>query len=1351
MAETFVPIPVEADTETFVPIPVEAEEPTDQTVIGSIARGAGAGVVDIAQGIGELGAAGIDYVTDGDTGRATTDFFEGIKDSLGLRPERTAGRVTEALVNYGSLAVPIAGWVGAAAKGANLARTGAQGARAATAFQRSAQAFGKSGVGRALTGTRAARAGTTALGTGLADVIVAPSSGVTLADSWDAMPEFLRTEDTEGLTGQELSAARLANKFRIGLEGAGFGLALEAVLPVVGAAAKSAAAIPGVPATARALSSGLDALGSKLGDVGFVRKYLTPNGWTPKEIFDATQTATNIAEAEQQIASGLWSKFDTAVKKSIRAQRLTGRGKTALQKAYQDTTDLLTGSLSPQAFKQEYGENALKAAQNMRAAIDDVSVRFQDSVMAAPNLTQTQKDSLLTQFQNNQGTYIRRLYELHLDPNKFVGVDVRQLPQYKGARDQVRQAIQTQNPQLTTGIADQQAEQFIDEVFGQSLIQNGLNPEAHLKQQLQALKQGAREVQGRAPLFRLAEGMLKDRSQILDTAPLMRQMMGEITNPKDLFLRTMDNMASTMASQRLYDDIASSGITPLPRAIQEMNQGGRPFVIDGQTVGDDVASDLVSLNYVKLGEMNPDNPFGGQYGVLSGNYVPTEVYDALTTPIRAHSGMQDALAVALQAKGLSQMTKTVLNPLSQVRNFLSNTFVVGANGNLGRDMPLFESVDTLMSNALDSPEQFKLLRAMAEEGAIGQNIQLNELTRLLKEQTVGGVSASLQKAGDWFRSSKAGAPIRAMETTYRLGDDYWKVFGALAEKAKYSGALRKAGLDLDNLTPGVQQALVNSGLARRTSSIAGSDFSDLFAIDIVRNTMPTYSMVPEAIKQLRRIPVIGNFMSFPAEIIRTSSNIVTRGLRELGFKAGDDLVRQIGEPAARQLQRQINAIGAQRLSSYVAMATVAPAQTVRAAHSALGITPDQEENLEREAPDWTGRKMYISAPDKNGNAEYVDLTYMLPYDFALEPARKALATYQLKSEVSDNEIGNITASLWNGFKRLVEPFASESLAAERIIDVTTRNGRTADGAKIYEEAESTGDKIGRSLMHVSGAFIPGIVDQFVTVKGGQLEPGRVTRATTGEPSAQGDPYSLAEEAGTLLTGVRPLRLNTARSLSYAGSEYAQLRTSATRIFTGVADNNDVTAEEVTDAFVRANEARMRQSRELYAKIQAARDSGMSDLQIRRSFENTGVSRKELNAIMNGRYIPLRPSRNIIREVLREANGGTADVMAENRILQRLPVQDLNQIATEFQKMSLVPDRQEPAQAGFVPQPVEASFVPQPVETAPAPVMASPASPLASPQTPPPSGQSAPETRTNPIVLGYDRATQALAEYLSGRQ
>jgi len=191
----------------------------------------------------------------------------------------------------------------------------------------------------------------------------------------------------------------------------------------------------------------------------------------------------------------------------------------------------------------------------------------------------------------------------------------------------------------------------------------------------------------------------------------------------------------------------------------------------------------------------------------------------------------------------------------------------------------------------------------------------------------------------------------------------------------------------------------------------------------------------------------------------------------------------------------------------------------------------------------------------------------------------------------------------------------------------------------------------------------------------------------------------------------------------------------------------VTAEEVIDAFIRSNEARKRQAANLYAKIQAARDAGMSDQQIRRSFDNTGISGRELSAIMRNKYIPLRPSRQIIREVMMEATGRTADVAAENRILQRLPVQDLNSIAREFQNQPLVSDR---APAPMFGEPVEqATPAPSPAPAA-APVMASPPSPLASPQTPPPTGQTSPSLRTNPIVLGYDRATQALAEYLSGR-
>ena len=61
------------------------------------------------------------------------------------------------------------------------------------------------------------------------------------------------------------------------------------------------------------------------------------------------------------------------------------------------------------------------------------------------------------------------------------------------------------------------------------------------------------------------------------------------------------------------------------------------------------------------------------------------------------------------------------------------------------------------------------------------------------------------------------------------------------------------------------------------------DLIDEQAADIVRNNIPNYAYVSEFIKGLRKWPV-GNFVSFPAEILRTSTNIVSRGLDEIFYK-----------------------------------------------------------------------------------------------------------------------------------------------------------------------------------------------------------------------------------------------------------------------------------------------------------------------------------------------------------------------------------------------------------------------------------------------------------------------------------
>jgi hypothetical protein len=1279
--------------------------PTDQTVIGSIARGAGAGVVDIAQGLTELGASGLTLagvLEDGDQ-EAVSKFYEDAKQTLGLTPERTAGKVVETLVNYGAPGIGVFNWVSKADKARRALQAGTALPRAGTWFGKSAQAFGRSAPG-AVTKTRAGRAALTTLGTGVADVLVSPSTNTTLADSWDAMPEYLRTESEEGLTGKDLAAVRLSNKFKLGLEGAAFNAFGEAVLPVAGATIRGIGNVPGVPAAARTLAAGMDAIGNKLlevkiGGVPVIKKYLTADGMTPKEVASSIRTAEAMTEGVDKIASDMLANYDKTMRKAVRAQRLLGRGRQALQRGYNDTMDYLTGGISPDDFRAAYGTKATKAVDDMRNMITDLSAKFEESVRSAPNLTRDQQNELLQQFQNNQGTYMRRLYELHLRPKKFENVTATTMPQYEDAVGQVRDVLMRRNNGLTTDIADSEARMFIDEMFNESLLQEGLSAEARAKQTAAAVANGAKQTIGRTSLFKLADGMLKDRSEILDNAPVLREMMGEIRDPREAFLRTVDNMSNTMASQKLFDDIASDGVLPLRDAFDSMNAGGRPMVIDGNTVTDQAAKELDKMGYVRLGELDSKNPFGGKYGSLSGNYVPTEIYNSLTTPGRTNSWVQDALAVSLQLKGMSQMAKTVLNPLSQIRNFLSNTFVIGANGLVGRNMGVLESAGVLTANAIDSPEQFRLLRALADEGVIGQNIQLNELRRLMQEQTELGVSAFMQKTGDALRSSKAGAPIRFMEKTYQLGDDYWKVVGALGEKARYGAALRKAGLDIDNLDAGAQQALANAGLVERTGSIAGTDFGNLMASDIVKSTMPTYSMVPEAIKALRRIPVMGNFMSFPAEIIRTTGNIVNRALKELGTNARILEEAGLDPEVAKVLARQIRGIGAQRLSGYISMATVAPSAIRNAAHDTLGINEAEEDMLAKAAPYWTAGNtlMYLTKPNEKGEAEYVDLSYMLPYEFMLAPARAAMQTYAAKGEVGAGEAEQILSGAWEGFKKFAEPFASEAMATERLLDVTTRQGKTQTGAEIWEDGELAGDKLAKGLTHVVGAFIPGIVDQFLTVKGGELTEGRVTRSLTGMPSKQGDPYTVAEEAGTMLTGLRPMKLNIGRTLGYAGGEYSALRSSAVQIFTKVADDNDATVEDITKAYVQANEARRRQQANLKTQIDAALAAGMSRSDIYQALENTGVSRKEIGLIMRNKYVPIKVSRDLIREVRREVN-----VKEENRILQRVPTQELNAIRREMNNTPIV-GAQEPTQDTFVPIPAEPQdAAPQPAPPAPEP-------------------------------------------------
>ena len=64
------------------------------------------------------------------------------------------------------------------------------------------------------------------------------------------------------------------------------------------------------------------------------------------------------------------------------------------------------------------------------------------------------------------------------------------------------------------------------------------------------------------------------------------------------------------------------------------------------------------------------------------------------------------------------------------------------------------------------------------------------------------------------------------------------------------------------------------------------------AATLIKDTFPTYDRVSPFVKSLRELP-IGNFASFPAEIIRTSVNIVRRAGKEIN--SGNDVLVKRGQ------------------------------------------------------------------------------------------------------------------------------------------------------------------------------------------------------------------------------------------------------------------------------------------------------------------------------------------------------------------------------------------------------------------------------------------------------------------------
>ena len=147
----------------------------------------------------------------------------------------------------------------------------------------------------------------------------------------------------------------------------------------------------------------------------------------------------------------------------------------------------------------------------------------------------------------------------------------------------------------------------------------------------------------------------------------------------------------------------------------------------------------------------------------------------------------------LYPKATSQIAKTILSPVTHLRNFISAGAFAAANG-------IIPAVDTAAVKsayqALQTPLkgtriQNEFYEKLLRLGVVNSNVRLGDLTRLLEDVRFGETMTS--DRGMRLLLKPLSKLKQASQDLYTAEDDFWKIYSWSQEKKRIGDSLIKAG------------------------------------------------------------------------------------------------------------------------------------------------------------------------------------------------------------------------------------------------------------------------------------------------------------------------------------------------------------------------------------------------------------------------------------------------------------------------------------------------------------------------------------------------------------------------------
>ena len=1349
--------------------PEETGRNREQFMEGSIPRelieGVGSGLIGIGEGV--LGGAGLlsDIVAGTDYADTVTEKAEELRDYLGFDPEGIVGKGAEVITQFVVPGVGVAGKVG---KG----------------FMKARQLAGKTGK---LSKTERTNLALRELGAVSGVEMAVSGDNTTTIGDWVEMGPT-QTTDLIGLEGSEKNLARVGNRIKVLFEAGAIGGVAQAGLSKAGKTIGDANfAKVGAEATRNKIDQvsnwannlvdkrTLNAPGEEISKfqeiladaISFGRyRGSMPDQVADKRLLLDGQIKPKLDFAERTLKQ-IETDLDGMMKKLPEGGSLDKAGALNKVLSYMREVDPKVKTSLLKALPKEIRANA----KVLRTHVDTLSNDVLDSNFLRDNNFVTKSGrNIKDVISDGLGSYVRRSYKIFEDAKYTPDADT-----IKVADDYFMKNETLVQKELT-----ELARADIDNVFNDAfmkangLVRKGVGDTQEIIIQgkvTPALASRARQgfldkysikkidklKGGFVAKDRLETGMFLTRENL---APDLRRLLGEIDDPRAAILGTVTDLAQFSAVDDYFGTVAK---------MAKSNQGIGKFFKDGADLTPLQKKSLAQRGFVKLGGDDGASSVIGKvsskgdvdaqavedaigrsgWGSLDGFYVPKNIYKDLTNQVLGETTLggdviRGALGMALKGKGISQYSKTVLSPVTQIRNLTTALAFATANGNwpaLGRGGDMKDALTAVTANVFNkgSENVFADLADAQRRGVLGTNAELREI----QDQLNKGIGSTGADSPKNFIEAIKGKPVtskvaksigkvsKGFEAAYQASDDIWKYYSYNAEQAKLRNALDgvSEAAQIKYLTKNMDDVTIEASEAIKRGSADIDDLIKARAAQIVRDTVPNYNKgASELIKLGRKLP-FGNFITFPAEMYRTSFNIVKQGL--------DDMASDI--PA-------IQARGRQRMLGFAMTTAIVPAGVLETAYAVSGVTREEMEAFKRSfgAPWMKGATLIPTGRTEDGKIEYVNFSTSNPYDVLSRFANRAITEMDAANVEGKDPDQVFTDVALATIGEAFAPFLDEAMLTDALLDITYRGGQTSTGARVYNAEDGATTKAFKIAGHVADTMIPNIL-AVADISGGKIEPGRAVRGLLGDGlgidaiasmDKMGRQRTWKKELKRLSTGMSSQEFDPKQGLRFAAYGFSKGQTDAKRMFNSLTDDFNVTGPQLLKGFEDANAAKFRNDRGYYRMIQDLRTMGMEEREILTVLKQNNIG--GIKGIMRGEFEPFKLTSEAAKKLQRVGR------------FDQLPVDAIKDVMQNMRGLPLDPD------AVDTRSPAEAPAQPRYEVLPPAAAPAQPRYEVLPPQREGSLPQPAPTITqaratgpVNPALLGGTPAERAANSFLQG--